>query len=208
MSRLIRATAHLLVLWFGLSLSWLAQAEEEASPEQVISISYTSLQKLIDDQVLVAGMAEEELLALMEQELGPVVDFNRIARKVMGKFSRRASEDQLQKFNEVFKRTLVKTYSKGLDELDKLAGTEVGEAVFDNKRKRAKVPSVIILKDGTRYQVQYSMFLNKQQQWKVENIIVEGVNIGLVFRNQFAHYMETHNDIDLAIENWGTVKAE
>ena len=183
-------------------------ATEGPMPTQVISDSYQSLQRLIDDKVLVAGMPEPELLALMEKELGPVVDFARISRKVMGKFARRASDEQREQFNAVFKESLVKTYSKGLENLDQLKATEVGEAVFDQKKKRAKVPSVIILKDGQRFQVQYSMFKNKQSQWKVENIIVEGVNIGLVFRNQFAHYMEQYNDVGQVIENWGIVSAE
>ena len=65
-----------------------------------------------------------------------------------------------------------------------------------------------MLKGGEQYQVQYSLFLNDQQQWKVENLVVEGINIGLVFRNQFAHYMEQFNDVSKVIESWGIVKAE
>ncbi|MFT5719848.1 MAG: phospholipid transport system substrate-binding protein [Motiliproteus sp.] len=199
-----------LLLWLGLlSVGVMAplQAAEE-KPEQVINASYLSIQKLINDQVLVAGMQEQKLLDLMELELGPVIDFERISRKVMGKYARQASDAQLLDFNQVFKRTLVNTYSKGLDRLDELDTFEVGSADYDARGIRASVGSSIVLKGGERYQVQYSLFLNEQSQWKVENLVVEGINIGLVFRNQFAHYMEQYDDISKVIANWGVTKVE
>jgi len=180
----------------------------QMKPDQVVNGSYESIQKLITDRILVAGMPEAELLTLMENELGPVIDFEQISRKVMGKFARQASAAQLQRFNQVFKHTLVNTYSKGLDRLDELEKFEVAGAEYDPRGKRSSVASTIILKGGERYQVQYSLFLNDQQEWKVENLIVEGINIGLVFRNQFAHFMEQYNDINQVIDNWGSAKAE
>ncbi|MEH6823169.1 MAG: ABC transporter substrate-binding protein [Motiliproteus sp.] len=200
---------------FKISLAWLVgmlmvsglQAAQ-MKPEQVINASYVSIQKLISDRVLVAGMPELELLGLMENELGPLIDFERVSRKVMGKYARRASAAHLLRFNQVFKRTLIRTYSKGLDRLDELDAFVVAGAAYDKSKKRAKVGSTIILKGGERYQVQYSLFLNAQKQWKVENLVVEGINIGLVFRNQFAHYMEQYNDIPKVIDNWGVAQAE
>lgn len=180
----------------------------QQKPEQVINASYLSIQKLVKDRVLVAGMPEQALLDLMEHELGPVIDFERISRKVMGKYARQASDAHLQRFNKVFKSTLVNTYSKGLDRLDELDRFEIGGADYDSRGIRASVSSIIILKGGERYQVQYSLFLNEQEQWKVENLVVEGINIGLVFRNQFAHFMEQYDDISKVIDNWGLVKAE
>lgn len=190
-----------LLLTATLCFSVFARAEA-ATPEQVIDSSYQSLQRLVDDKVLVAGMPDEALLELMEKELGPVVDFPRIARKVMGKHGRKASAEQKQNFTAIFKHSLVKTYSKGLENLDQLKEVKIGKAVYDKKKKRAKVPSVITLKDGQTFQVQYALFLNKANEWKVENIIAEGINIGLVFRNQFTHFMEQHKDVGKVIDNW------
>lgn len=207
---MIRGCKVSLLLLVGL-LSAGVMANVQASqdkPEQVVNGSYQSIQRLISDRILVAGMPEQTLLELMETELGPVIDFERISRKVMGKYARQANAAELLRFNQAFKTTLVKTYSKGLDRLDELDTFEVSSADYDPKGERASVASVIVLKGGERYQVQYSLFLNKQEQWKVENLIVEGINIGLVFRNQFAHYMEQYNDISKVIDNWGVVKAE
>ena len=174
-------------------------------PKAVIEERYQSILDLIESKTLVAGMPEEQLFELMEQELSPVVDFPRVARKVMGKFARKANSEQLSQFTDIFKRTLVSTYAKGLDQLDQLEKVDINDAVLDAKKRRAKVSSQVQLKGGQRFKVVYSLFLKKdKQQWLIENIIVEGVNIGIVFRNQFAHYMEQHNqDIDKVIANWG-----
>ena len=173
-------------------------------PKQVIEERYQSLLDLIENETLVAGMPEDALLALMEKELTPVIDFPRVARKVMGKFARKASSEQLTQFTSIFKQTLVATYSKGLDQLDQLDHVQVDRAVLGKKGKRAKVSSVIVLKDGQKFVVIYSLFLKQGKEWLVENISVEGVNIGIVFRNQFAHYMEQYGqDIDQVISHWG-----
>ncbi|MCW8887273.1 MAG: ABC transporter substrate-binding protein [Motiliproteus sp.] len=202
---LTKGFAALRMVMLGLlMLAPLAQAST-TEPKAVIEERYQSFLSLIESKTLVAGMPEEELIALMEQELSPVIDFPRVARKVMGKFARRASPEQLNQFTDIFKRTLVTTYAKGLDQLDQLEGVDIKDAVLDKNKRRAKVDSQIVLKGGQQYKVIYSLFLNKdKQQWFIENIIVEGVNIGIVFRNQFAHYMEQNNqDIDKVIGSWG-----
>lgn len=193
---------YLLLASVGLVLAVQVQANT-IEPKTVIEDRYQAILKLIETNTLVAGLSEEELFKLMEQELDPVVDFPRIARKVMGKFSRQASDSQLATFTRSFKRTLVNTYSKGLENIDKLDHVEIEDAVLDSRGNRAKVSSVIKLSTGESYQVVYSLFLNKEGRWMVENIVVEGVNIGIVFRNQFAHYMEQYNDIEKTIANWG-----
>ena len=43
--------------------------------------------------------------------MDPVVDFNRIARNVMGKYYKQANKSQRDKFFGVFRSTLLKTYT-------------------------------------------------------------------------------------------------
>ena len=49
------------------------------------------------------------------------------------------------------------------------------------------------------------MYLNKQGQWKLINIVINGVNLGLTFRNQFYALMKKEgNNLDAVIERWVT----
>ncbi len=193
--RFISAVA--LMLWVPFAAATLAK------PEQAIDGLYKSFLQLVDAGRIQANTPESDIFALMEQELGPVVDFSRIAKKVMGKYSRQASDEQLNRFTLVFKKTLVSTYSKGLEKIDLLDRVEVSAGMLDSSGDRAQVPTAILLKDGSVYNVVYSMFENGSG-WNIDNIVVEGVNLGLVFRNQFAHYMQQYgNRIDDVIVHWG-----
>ena len=193
-------------LWMlGLALLLVVAPVQAAnSPHGVIEKSYQSLRELIDSKQLVAGMPQEQLFELMERELNPVVDFDRIARKVMGKYARRASAEQHQRFTGIFKKTLVATYSKGLEHLDRLEQVAISAPVYNEDQTLAKVPMSIALRGGESYAVVYSMFRDPKNNWLVENIVVEGVNIGLVMRNQFAHYMDQYNDVEAVITHWGS----
>ena len=47
------------------------------------------------------------------------------------------------------------------------------------------------------------MRANTSGAWKVRNIIVDGINLGLTYRNQFDGAMSRHgNDIEKVIGNW------
>jgi phospholipid transport system substrate-binding protein len=56
--------------------------------------------------------------------------------------------------------------------------------------------------DGTIYPVAYSMFLDDARQWRVQNVIVNGINLGLTFRSQFASSMDQKQNIDQVIDGW------
>ncbi len=171
-------------------------------PRQVVEQGYQSLKAHIEAGSLNATQSQQELFELLERELTPSIDFPRIARKVMGKYARMATPDQLQAFTQVFKRTLISTYSKGLENLHLLERVDIEPSVLNPAGDRAMVRTQVVLTSGEQYKVDYSLFANGEKQWMVENIIVEGLNIGLVFRNQFAHLMETHGSIQGAIANW------
>ena len=43
----------------------------------------------------------------------------------------------------------------------------------------------------------------RQGEWKVRNVIVNGINIGKLFRDQFSDAMQRNgNDLDKTIDGW------
>ncbi len=67
---------------------------------------------------------------------------------------------------------------------------------------RAAVTLDIHGKNGAIYPVEYSLVL-KDDVWKLRNVVINGINIGLQFKSQFGFYMQKHrNDIDSVIEAW------
>lgn len=72
---------------------------------------------------------------------------------------------------------------------------------FNGKRK-VSVKQEIRSVDGN-YPLEYSMGLSKSGQWKVINVIINGINLGKTFRNQFVQAAQKNGgDIDAVIAGW------
>ena len=133
--------------------------------------------------------------------VGPVVDADGISRSIMTvKYSRKATPEQMQRFQENFKRSLMQFYGNALLEYNN-QGITVDPAKADDG-KRASVGMKVTGNNGAVYPVQYTLE-NIGGEWKVRNVIVNGINIGKLFRDQFADAMQRNgNDLDKTIDGW------
>ncbi|WP_426809551.1 phospholipid-binding protein MlaC [Pseudomonas sp. WOUb67] len=133
--------------------------------------------------------------------LGPVVDADGISRSIMTvKYSRKATPEQMQRFQENFKRSLMQFYGNALLEYNN-QGIIVDPAKADDG-KRATVGMKVTGNNGAVYPVQYTLE-NIAGEWKVRNVIVNGINIGKLFRDQFADAMQRNgNNLDKTIDGW------
>lgn len=145
----------------------------------------------------------ERFFGNMDAALAKIVDFRRIAARVMGKYAKRANKDQRNRFVEVFKDSLFQTYTRTLVESGKF-DIKVTKATLNSRSdKRASVDLEVISDNGNVYPVVYSMYKNKQDEWLLENVIVFGINIGLAFRDRFETQMRTHKgNVDAVIDAW------
>lgn len=139
----------------------------------------------------------------MDAALSEIVDFKRIAARVMGKYARKASKAQRGQFTQVFKSTLFDTYSRALVDSGSFEIKVTKAAINSRSDKRATVDMEVISQTGNVYPVSYSMFKNKSGEWLMENVVVFGVNMGLAFRDKFAsEYRSKKGDIDAVIAAW------
>ena len=122
----------------------------------------------------------------------------------MPKYDRAANNMQIEWFSKAFESTLLKSYSKTLAEFKDEKIIVSQETKKSSKGNREKV-SLQIVTSTKVYPATYDMYLNDQGQWKLINIVINGVNLGLTFRNQFYSLMKSEsNDLDLVIEKWVT----
>ncbi|WP_028695183.1 MlaC/ttg2D family ABC transporter substrate-binding protein [Pseudomonas cremoricolorata] len=133
--------------------------------------------------------------------LGPVVDADGISKSIMTvKYSRKATPAQMQRFQENFKRSLMQFYGNALLEYNN-QGITVDPARSDDG-ERASVTMKVAGNNGATYPVQYTL-VKLGSEWKVRNVIVNGINIGKLFRDQFADAMQRNgNNLDRTIDNW------
>lgn len=144
---------------------------------------------------------------LVEQTVGPFVDFEKIARLVMGRsVYEEATAEQRVAFVEAFKRSLITTYAKGISTYDDQSITVSPYQGIQTKNgiSRAKVELQIQPKGGKPFPIIYSMFQDEARGWLLENMHLDGVNVGSTFRNQFKQSLKDNGaDIDRVISSWG-----
>ena len=101
------------------------------------------------------------------------------------------------------KKSLYVAYSKALVESGAFdISVEVAKLNPRSDRK-ASVNLVVTSASGNQYPVVYSMNYGKNNKWLLENVIVNGVNVGLAFRDRFSQEMRSQQgDIDKVIDNW------
>jgi phospholipid transport system substrate-binding protein len=154
-----------------------------------------------------ANMEKSKIYVLIEDSLKDTFAFRRIAGRVMGRYARGTTPEERDIFVENFKQQLFDSYIDGL-----ISSGEVDIEITDvrllpQNESRGIVDMQIKNSSGEVFVVNYSIFRNNEV-WMVENIIVEGVNLGLAFRDSFYQEMEKNrNDLSKTIKNWN-VKLE
>jgi len=132
----------------------------------------------------------------------PMIDFRRVAASVMGKkYYLLATKDERSQFVEIFKDSLLDTYAETLAQWGD--STITTKFPLEDLELVKNVEVKQILDTGTStYPISYKLRKSKDG-WKIINIIINGVNLGLTFRNQFQALALTHDEnISLTLENW------
>lgn len=194
----------ILLLLLSMTISTYAKSEDQS--EVVRKIVEKSVQDL-----LVKFKVEKEFynsdpdrfFANMDQSLSEIVDFRRIAARVMGKYGRTASDSQKDQFVKVFKDSLYTTYTKTLIDSGVFEINVIKAEINSRSDEKASVYMDVISGNGTIFPVIYSMHKTGKQAWMMENVIVFGVNIGLAFRDKFElEYRKNKGNLDQVIKGW------
>lgn len=175
-------------------------AATEPAPVFVKRISDALVERLNKDRA--AYKKDPAILTKIVQEnIEPYVDFDGFARGVMGPYYRQANDAQRQLFTQTFRQSLIRTYAKGLAAYDNesytlrpfVAGKDSSKAVVGMDFKTA---------NGTVVPITYQL-IDVNNTWKVRNLQLNGIDIGLTFRNQFASTVQANrNNLDAAIKNF------
>ena len=132
----------------------------------------------------------------------PMVDFRRVGASVMGKkYYLASSKSQRLEFIQAFKNSLLDTYTSTLAQWGDQKIVTVFPEVSEFKKTEDVQQNLITA--SNIYPITYKVRKNKNGNWLIINIIVNGVNLGLTFRNQFQALAKEHNEnIDEIIKHW------
>ncbi|OUS32677.1 hypothetical protein A9R01_10745 ['Osedax' symbiont bacterium Rs2_46_30_T18] len=144
----------------------------------------------------------EPLYLALAQVTQDTVDYPYIAKIVMGKYYRRASAQDKLDFAQVFRRTLIKTYAKTLVSFNIKAYEVIEPRSVSPKPDKQKVTVKVLSEDGKAYSI-VNYMVKTDEQWKLVNIVLDGFNLRVTFKNQFSNIAQnTKGDVSAAIAQW------
>ncbi len=154
--------------------------------------------------------------------LDPLIDYRGFARGVMGAYAsseryrsldeagRAQLRDQLDRFTQVIRQGLVRTYSKGLLAYAQARIEVPPPAAGENTdAARVSVQQLVYTDKVEPYVILYQMKRDRTGSWKLRNVIIDSVNLGEIYRSQFeAEARKYEGDLDRVIANWSTVDVD
>jgi phospholipid transport system substrate-binding protein len=190
-----------LVLVGGMVSSWASAQTITSEPHALIHTTTEKVLALLKTDIDPVK-SPDEFVAKLSEVLDPVVAFEYIAKGVLGVHAENASPEQVKLFAESFKKGLVNTYGKGLSGFQGLDIEVLPPVSPVGDARRATVVQRITTASGV-VKVSYSMGKNRQGQWKMINLVLNGINFGQTFRGQFAAAVERNNgDVAKTIQQW------
>lgn len=185
-----------------------AAAPTTTTAEQRVQAVSDSVLALIEQARGYAKEDPERFYREFTALLDPAVDFDAFARSVMATYFRQATPEQRRRFSDSFKWGLVRTYALALTEFSNGTIRLLPNTQPQRSSRLQSVRMEVVTPSGNVYPVQYAMALGRDGEWRVRNIIVNGINIGLTYRNQFAGAMKdpaNGGSLDQVIDGWSNM---
>lgn len=162
----------------------------EQTANRIIASLKANKSRLKQDPNLVYHAVESNLL--------PIVDVAGMSRSVLGRqVWTKANEAQRSHFSKAFTRLVIRTYSSPLAQYSDETVQFLPLRGATNSRF-IRVNSIIVRSAGQNIPLTYSL-VDKNGQWKIYDISVEGVSLLQSFRSQFAQALQ-NSSIDEVIK--------
>jgi phospholipid transport system substrate-binding protein len=152
-----------------------------ASAKETVETGVNKVLKTLGDPTFKAKPRDVKITEI-GNIIGEVFDFTELSKRTLGREWKKMNAEQQKEFVELFRELLQGVYA------DRLLAYTDQKIVFDKeielKKGRVEVQSNIVLSDGKKVPIFYRL-TNKSGQWKVYDLIIEGVSLVKNYRSQF-----------------------
>lgn len=138
---------------------------------------------------------------IVRENLDPYIDSQAFTRIVMGTYATNqySSAAQRAQFEKNFRETLIENYGSAFA---KYSNQSYNIRPYKATNSKNPVVTVDFNNKGEKIPVSFQL-VDKGTQWKIRNINVSGIDLGLQFRNQFAATVKRNGgNLDKAIANF------
>ena len=190
-----------------LTAGFAVQARDE-TPVQVVERTAGALLDSISEREDEYRAKPQLLRDLVRQDLLPVLDTVYSARLILGRAGRDASPEQIEAFAEAVSNQLTDRYADGLLEYRNREQLEILPQRGELDERMTRVRTRVRLLNGNYVPVDY-VFRLSDGNWKVFDVIVEGISYVTTYRSQIMpQVQESGIETVTARLNQGQLKLE
>lgn len=172
--------------WWMAVAMWLVSGVAMAgmTPDQLVKKTADDVIEVIKSDKEIQAGNQQKIFALAEEKILPNFDFEKVSRLVLGKNWTNATPEQKTAFQAEFKTLLLRTYATALSKY-KNQVIEYKPFRMEANAESATVKTAIQQPGGDPISVDYTLG-KKSDDWKVYDIVIEGVSLVTNYRSQFA----------------------
>jgi len=148
--------------------------------------------KIVQDKDLKQSVKAEERRQRLEQVVGDRFDYQEMSRRALGAPWNTLSDKEKQEFVALFRTLLTNSYS---DKVEAYSGEGVQYINERTEKDYAEVRTKV-LTGKTEIPLDYRL-LNKGVEWRVYDVVVDGVSLVSNYRGQFSKILRSSSYADL-----------
>ena len=162
-----------------------AFAIDERAPEQIVEDTTATVLKTLNEDN--DRLKEDPTLinALINDTIIPIVDLNSMGKLILGKHWKQASKEQRSSFILEFKDMLIRTYANSLADYGHAKVKVLPERGKQQGKYHTVQTELVVGSGKAPLQVAYIFRNNKQKEWKVFDLAVDGLSLVKNFRTSF-----------------------
>ena len=174
--------------------------------EDYVNAQHEEIFNFLNDNEELFDQNKDLFLEEFEERFSKLIPPEEISKRVMGKkIFTIASKNQISRFNEKFKNTLLDSYSGALSNIE-AANISIESHYHPNERMDLAVVQLNTEFSGRKFKLIYKMKKIKiegSMNWRVVGIVLDGIDLVSLYRKQFSTLVSSNDDnLDLAIESW------
>lgn len=191
MCRRVVLTAHIAVL-IGLWLAFAADPGYAGAPTDSMKTTVDEVLRIVREDELKRPDKAEERRQMLEQVVEARFDYQEMSRRALGAPWKTLSDQEKQEFVSLFRTLLTNSYA---DKIETYSGEGVQYLNERTEKEYAEVRTKV-LSGKTEIPLDYRL-INKANDWRVYDVVVDGVSLVNNYRGQFTKIIRSSSYADL-----------
>ena len=192
-----------------------ATGNDSTGPITIIESTTTQIMAIVGEAPEYFDANPDRFYSEIGAVLDATIDWRGFAKGVMGDYAsnaryrslddeeRTALREQLQSFTDIMKSGLIRTYAKGLLAFSGSKFEIVDNEAVDPDARSASITQLVYGSGDRTYTVRYQMGRSRDGRWRLRNLIVADINLGQIYRNQFAAAAKSADgDVAKVVAEW------